>query len=95
MEATKIAKSSQEQAVASWINYLNQIRLDRLMEALRTEEDNLKKALSTVNETLKTISRDIVNNGNNENNEEVKEEKLLYKIDSLANIKCGEEKNSE
>ena len=38
---------------------------------------------------------DIVNNGNNENNEEVKEDKLLYKIDSLANIKCGEEKNSE
>ena len=38
---------------------------------------------------------DIVNNGNNENNEEVKEDKLLYKIDSLANIRCGEEKNSE
>lgn len=63
MEATKIVKSSQEQAVASWVNYLNQVRLDRLMEALRNEEANLNNALSTVNETLKTISRDIVNNG--------------------------------
>lgn len=63
MEPIKIAKSSQEQAVASWINYLNQVRLDRLMEALRNEEKNLDNALSTVNETLRTISKDIVNNG--------------------------------
>ena len=56
-------KSGQEQAVASWINYLNQVRLDRLMEALQKEELNLNEAMSTIGETLKTISRDIVNNG--------------------------------
>lgn len=56
-------KSGQEQAVASWINYLNQVRLDRLMEVLQKEELNLNEAMSTIGETLKTISRDIVNNG--------------------------------
>lgn len=63
IEAKKIIKSGQEQAVASWINYLNQVRLDRLMEALQKEELNLNEAMSTISETLKTISRDIVNNG--------------------------------
>lgn len=63
IEAKKIMKSGQEQAVASWINYLNQVRLDRLMEALQKEETNLNEAMSAISETLKTISRDIVNNG--------------------------------
>ena len=63
IEAKKIIKSGQEQAVASWINYLNQVRLDRLMAALQKEESNLNEAMSTINDTLKTISRDIVNNG--------------------------------
>lgn len=63
IEAKKIIKNGQEQAVASWINYLNQVRLDRLMEALQKEELNLNEAMSTIGETLKTISRDIVNNG--------------------------------
>ena len=62
-EAKKIIQSGQEQAVASWMNYLNQVRLDRLMEALRKEELNLNEAMSTISETLKIISRDIVNNG--------------------------------
>lgn len=66
IEAKKMIKSGQEQAVASWINYLNQVRLDRLMEALQKEELNLNEAMSTISETLKTISRDIVNNGKDE-----------------------------
>ncbi len=63
MQAEKVMKSSQEQAVASWINYLNQIRLDRLMEALSNEQENLEKAVATIRETLNIIDRDIVNNG--------------------------------
>lgn len=63
-DAKKLIKSSQEQAVASWINYLNQVRLDQLMETLQKEESNLNQAMSTIGETLKIISRDIVNNGN-------------------------------
>lgn len=63
MDAAKTIKSSQEQAVASWINYLNQVRLDRLMEALAKEQDNLDNAMKTINDTLIKISRDIVDNG--------------------------------
>ena len=59
----KIIKSTQEQAVASWINYLNQVRIDRLLEVLSQEQENLENALKTINETLNTIDRDIVNNG--------------------------------
>lgn len=63
MELGKVVKSTQEQAVASWINYLNQVRIDRLLETLSREQDNLENALATINETLNTIGRDIVNNG--------------------------------
>lgn len=63
MDAKKIAKTGQEQAVASWINYLNQVRLDRLMEALSKEQENLETAMGTIKETMETISEDIVNNG--------------------------------
>ena len=38
MELGKTIKSTQEQAVASWINYLNQVRIDRLLEALSRED---------------------------------------------------------
>ena len=63
MDTEKIIKSSQEQAVASWINYLNQVRLERLMEALTKEQYNLENAMGTIKDTLETISKDIVNNG--------------------------------
>lgn len=63
MSAGEIIKSGQEQAVASWINYLNQIRLDQLMESLRNEKLNLQEALKTIDETVKTINKDIVHNG--------------------------------
>lgn len=31
----KIFKSSENQAAAAWINYLNQVRLDRLFQGLQ------------------------------------------------------------
>ena len=55
IEAKKIIKSGQEQAVASWINYLNQVRLDRLMEALQKEELNLNKAMSTISQGVRKL----------------------------------------
>lgn len=63
MNAEKVIKSGQEQAVASWINYLNQVRLDKLVEALSHEEANLEKALATIENALTTIEKDIVFNG--------------------------------
>ena len=38
-------KSTQEQAVASWITYLNQVRLDELVARLYQQDINLEEAL--------------------------------------------------
>lgn len=56
-------KSNEEQAVASWINYLNQVRLDELLKILNEQNANLDEALETLNKTLYTINKDIINNG--------------------------------
>ena len=37
MDLAGIAKSDQEQAVAAWISYLNQVRIDRMIERLHEE----------------------------------------------------------
>ena len=58
-----IIKSGQEQAVASWINYLNQLRLDALTKALADEKINWQNAAETLDQALETIKKDIVNNG--------------------------------
>lgn len=58
-----LLKNNQEQAVASWINYLNQVRLSELLKTLNEQNINLDKALETLNETLSTINKDIINNG--------------------------------
>ncbi len=53
-------ESNQQQAVAAWINYLNQVRLDRLFASLSQQETNLGKALSSINEALARIGQDII-----------------------------------
>ena len=60
MNYNRLGKSNQEQAVASWINYLNQERLDRLMEALRIQNQNWDQAANTLNSTLSTINKVII-----------------------------------
>ena len=63
MDSTYTAKSSQEQAVASWIDYLNQIRIDRLIRRLSEEQVNLENARKTIHDTLEIIDKEIVNKG--------------------------------
>lgn len=60
MNFGRVAKSNQEQAVASWVNYLNQVRLDRLMEALQQQNQNWDQAVETLNKTLSTINKEII-----------------------------------
>lgn len=45
MNVSDIAKSTQEQAAAAWINHLNQLRLDALVEKLNAQDINLEKTL--------------------------------------------------
>lgn len=60
MNAEKIVKSSQEQAVGAWINYLNQVRLDRLLSALSKQNTNLATAMDTIETAFDTIKEDII-----------------------------------
>lgn len=60
MDAEKIAKSSLEQAVGAWVNYLNQVRLDRLIEALSKQNTNLATAMKTIENAFETIKEDII-----------------------------------
>ena len=56
----KFFKSSEDQAVAAWINYLNQVRLDRLFQGLQEQDLNLGEALNTLNSTLKQVNDVII-----------------------------------
>ena len=48
----KIIKTSQEQATASWINYLNQIRLDSLFESLSNQNKNYEESAIALKDIL-------------------------------------------
>ena len=50
MKASQIAKSTQEQAVASWIDLLNQMRLDELVAKLTAQDTNFTGALNELQE---------------------------------------------
>jgi len=60
MKADKILKSSQEQAVGAWINYLNQVRLDRLVDSLSKQNINFVTAMKTIETAFDTIKEDII-----------------------------------
>ncbi|QOD43267.1 hypothetical protein [Clavibacter zhangzhiyongii] len=53
-------RRNQEQAVAAWINHLNQLRLDGLLDALRRQDMNLRDALSRVDAAMRTIDLEVV-----------------------------------
>src|SRR5699024_7953423 len=53
-------KNNQEQAVASWMNYLNQVRLDNLLSVLAQQDVNLRAVLGSVDQALKKIGEEIV-----------------------------------
>lgn len=46
MDIAQIAKSSQEQGVAAWVNCLNQLRLNELLAKLASQDMNLERALA-------------------------------------------------
>lgn len=60
MDFGEVVKSDQEQAIASWVNYLNQVRLDHLMETLNTQNENWKTAIDTLKIAWATIDKEII-----------------------------------
>ena len=53
-------KSTQEQAIAAWIGYLNQLRIDGLLATLKAQNTNLEQALRTLKDTAEQIDIEIV-----------------------------------
>lgn len=60
MDGTKILKSTQEQASAAWIDYLNQLRLDTLVDALSKQDINLENALEEMAKLKESVAFDVV-----------------------------------
>ncbi|MFT4086214.1 MAG: hypothetical protein QM658_03515 [Gordonia sp. (in: high G+C Gram-positive bacteria)] len=55
-----LLRSNQEQAVAAWINHLNQVRIDGLWAALRGQDENLREAFASIDGALRTIDLEVV-----------------------------------
>ena len=60
MKMSKVFKSTQEQAIGAWIDYLNQIRIDRLFQTLKAQGKNLEDALESLDEALEIINEQII-----------------------------------
>jgi hypothetical protein len=56
MNTSSIIKSTQEQAVASWIDHLNQFRVDELLGKLISQDANLANALNVLAELKLDVS---------------------------------------
>lgn len=56
----KFVRSNQEQAAASWVNYLNQLRIDHLLGSFSQQDENLLNALASVNEAIRVIDLEVV-----------------------------------
>ncbi len=66
MDPAGIAKSNQEQSVAAWISYLNQVRIDRMIEMLHEEfkaqDIDLGRATREMTRAIRGINEVIVKN---------------------------------
>lgn len=56
----KLLKTNQEQAAASWVNYLNQLRIDTLLSSFARQDENLLDAITSVDEAMRKIDLEIV-----------------------------------
>ena len=53
----KNIKYTQEQAVASWVQYLNTIRFENLINSLNEQDINLDNAITSLDTTLNEINK--------------------------------------
>ncbi|MFC4127214.1 hypothetical protein [Nocardia rhizosphaerae] len=59
-DAAELVTSTQEQALASWVSYLNQLRIDNLLSSLCRQDQNLQDALTSVDEAMGRIDLEVV-----------------------------------
>lgn len=63
MTIEETARSTQEQAVAAWIDHLNQLRVDELITKLAAQDTNLESALEALENLKLSVFSDVINNG--------------------------------
>ncbi|WP_067818012.1 hypothetical protein [Nocardia inohanensis] len=59
-DAAEFVTNIQEQAAACWVSYLNQLRVDNLLSALRQRDGHLRDALASVDEAVRKIDLEVV-----------------------------------
>lgn len=59
-EAAEFGTHTQEQAVASWVSYLNQLRMDNCFSVLSQQDEHLMEALTSVDEAIRKIDLEVV-----------------------------------
>ena len=62
MDIAQIVKSTQEQGFASWVDYLNQLRLNQLLATLAAQDINLERALAELQKMKVDIAALIASN---------------------------------
>ena len=60
MTITETARSTQEQAVAAWIDHLNQLRVDELVTKLAAQDTNLESALQALEDLKLSVFCDVI-----------------------------------
>ena len=63
----EILKTNEEAAYASWINYLNDLRLERLSSELATQERNFQSAISELDEMYSLAKETVISNRGGKN----------------------------
>jgi len=60
LNISQIAQSTQEQAVASWVDHLNQLRLDRLLARLAAQDINFEGALEELAKLKRSVFEEVI-----------------------------------
>ena len=63
VDVGKIAKTSQEQAIAAWVDYLNKVRITDLIASLNQQDGNLQDALDSLRSTVETLQSNVIEIG--------------------------------
>lgn len=60
MKKNSIITGTQEQAIGSWINYINNLRIQELVNNISNQNNNLNNAINTLKNTSSIINREII-----------------------------------
>lgn len=62
MNTENVIKTTQEQATAAWVEYLNEVRIERVFTSLQQQDISLQNAMNSINSALKAVRELIQSN---------------------------------